>query len=785
MANTIEILINAKDAASSVIGSIGNSAKDLGDSLKSTGTSLTAIGLPFLGIATAAIKSYSDSQAGLAQLDAVLKSTGGAAGVTRDVALDLASSLQKVTKFSDETVLSSENMLLTFTNIGKDVFPQATKTVLDMSQALGQDTKTSAIQLGKALNAPIEGTSALAKIGVKFTEAQKDMIKTMTESGNVAGAQTIILKELATEFGGSAEAAGKTFAGQAIILKNRLDDLMEGIGEKLIPIVTQLIGWVEKGVTWFENLDDGTKNIIVGVIAFGSALAIIGPIIAAIGVGIAAIASPIGLIIAAVAGLGVAFATNLGGIRDKLQPVIDMLGKAFSAIKVVIAGVMNILGGNDVGGYTNVFDYLFGDGVAGGSGIEYILASFGIVGDSVGMFVDRVRLFLLSMADFVQNTVIPAIQKLADWFIRDALPAVINFVGNVVLPALTEFFRWLSNAWNDIQPGLQAFANWFTRDALPAVVSFVQDVVLPGIRTFFEWLGKAWETIRPALEQLVNWFIRDALPGVVSFIQNTVIPGVNTFFDLLKLAWGIIQPLVQPIVDWFGAGGLQIALDWLKNTFESGFNAFKDLLTGAWAIIQPLIQPIVDFFITGGMKEVIDNIAGFITTGISNFITLVSTIWDKVKTGLEGLKSGLKTVFDWIKTNVIDPFLSVINGIINTINDIGRRISGQQAAANSLAQNAGNLTGAPSLPSTPASFHPISGRALGLDFVDRPQLALLHRGERVLTANENEQYSGGGARFSFGNITIMANNAQQGQEAADAFWGQLDELMQQNGVKLA
>ncbi len=47
------------------------------------------------------------SQDALSQLDAVLKSTGNAAGVTRDQALDLASFLQKVTKFSDEALLGA------------------------------------------------------------------------------------------------------------------------------------------------------------------------------------------------------------------------------------------------------------------------------------------------------------------------------------------------------------------------------------------------------------------------------------------------------------------------------------------------------------------------------------------------------------------------------------------------------------------------------------------------------------------------------------------------------
>ena len=62
-------------------------------------------------------------------------------------------------------------MLLTFTNIGKDVFPKATETMLDMATAMNSGMTPSAeqlkgvsIQLGKALNDPVEGISALSRV---------------------------------------------------------------------------------------------------------------------------------------------------------------------------------------------------------------------------------------------------------------------------------------------------------------------------------------------------------------------------------------------------------------------------------------------------------------------------------------------------------------------------------------------------------------------------------------------------------------------------------------------
>lgn len=218
------------------------------------GVKLLAKGLAIGGAAAAAFgglaaKEFSESEDAAAQLNAVLRSTGEAAGVTAKQANDLADAFSKETKFSDEAVLSAESMLLTFTSVGKEVFPQATQTILDMSQALGQDTKSSAIQLGKALNDPIQGVTALRRVGVSFNDAQLKSIETMQTSGNLMGAQKLILNELSKEFGGSAQAAGQTFSGQLIIAKNTFSNFMETIGQgivmKIAPLLQKFNEWVD------------------------------------------------------------------------------------------------------------------------------------------------------------------------------------------------------------------------------------------------------------------------------------------------------------------------------------------------------------------------------------------------------------------------------------------------------------------------------------------------------------------------------------------------------------
>lgn len=189
------------------------------------------------------IKDAAEAEDNLKQLETVIVSTGGKAGVTADQITSMAAELQNVTKFSDDAIIAGDNLLLTFTNIGKDVFPEATETMLNMSQALKQDLKGSAIQLGKALNDPIKGITALSRVGVSFTESQKEMIAKLVETGDIVGAQKVILAELNTEFGNAARAAGETFSGKLERLKNQFGEIKESIGNALLPVLSNLEEW--------------------------------------------------------------------------------------------------------------------------------------------------------------------------------------------------------------------------------------------------------------------------------------------------------------------------------------------------------------------------------------------------------------------------------------------------------------------------------------------------------------------------------------------------------------
>jgi hypothetical protein len=173
------------------------------------------------------IKNTIEAQNAMAQLEAAVTSTGGAAGRTVAQLDALSMQLQKQTTYSDEAVKGAEAMLLTFDKIRGTEFDRATKAVTDLAARMGGDLQAAAVQVGKALQDPATGLTALRRSGVSFGAAQIEVIKQLYETGRAAEGQRVILAELEHQFGGSAAAARDTLGGAITGLKNSFGDLFE------------------------------------------------------------------------------------------------------------------------------------------------------------------------------------------------------------------------------------------------------------------------------------------------------------------------------------------------------------------------------------------------------------------------------------------------------------------------------------------------------------------------------------------------------------------------------
>jgi hypothetical protein len=362
----------------------------------------------------------------LANLQSTITSTGNAANITSESFFAYANELQKVTGTGADQITQGAALLATFKNVrnevgaGNQVFNRATKAALDLSKKGFGDLSGSNKMLGKALNDPIKGITALGRAGVTFTDEQKATIRTLQESGRTLDAQKIILKEVEDQVGGTAESFGATTRGKIERSKRAFEEMQKTLARALLPVLEGAAALFQK-LSGFIERNEGVAKILIGAVAglaagililngimkiAGATMAIVRA--AQLALNLAMTMNPIGLIVVAigllVAGLIVAYKNSetfrniLDKVFDVVKKVVDFLRPigaayfdglklAFNAIKTVLSGYAAIVMGV-FDAFKAVYDFLKPITSKAFDGIK---AAFNVIKQPVDLLITALR----------------------------------------------------------------------------------------------------------------------------------------------------------------------------------------------------------------------------------------------------------------------------------------------------------------------------------------------------------------------------------------------------------
>lgn len=405
----------------------------------------------------------------------VIKSTGGAAHVTASQVDDLATAISNKTGVDDDAIKSSENLLLTFTDVrnevgkGNDIFNQATQMVTDMSVALGQDGKSSAIQLGKALNDPIKGITALQRVGVSFTDQQRKQIKTLVEHGDKLAAQKVILKELGREFGGAAAASSDPMKKLSTMVGN----LAKGLAQQLLP-------YIEKAAAWLSaNLMPIMQKLIPVVASFAGWISknanVLGPLV--------------GIIIGVVGAIRVWML-----VQAALNAIMALnpIGLVVIAIAALVAGLV----------------------------IAY--QKFG---------------WFHALVDTVWNGIRAVVGAVVQWFTTTAWPKIRVFL-SVLAAGFRLWWSIVSSVVGWILGRVGALVSWFTSTAWPKIHAVIT-LLVAGFQFWWQKARDVIGWIIGRGESLVSWFggLKDKITGAVSGIWDGLTNGFKAALNWIIDRW--------------------------------------------------------------------------------------------------------------------------------------------------------------------------------------------------------------------------------------------------------
>ena len=278
------------DKATKDIESFSAKSKRAFDGLASAGRKLT-LGFAAVGVAAVAVgkdllEAGERAATSNARIDQIAESMGlfgeATEGVTERLK-DLANETARKTGVDQNQIKQAQATLLTFKELGNSAgavgqnFDRATMAAIDLAAAGFGSVESNAVQLGKALNDPIAGLAALGESGITFTEAEKEVIATMVESGNVYGAQKLVLEAIEKQVAGTALAT----ANGSDQMRVAFSQLQERLGEQLLPVLTALgTFFIEKLIPALEQ----AYNTVVPAVtrAWQDLSAALGPVIAQI-----------------------------------------------------------------------------------------------------------------------------------------------------------------------------------------------------------------------------------------------------------------------------------------------------------------------------------------------------------------------------------------------------------------------------------------------------------------------------------------------------------------------
>lgn len=473
--------------------SVGNQMQSVGDKMGRVGGSLTkGLTLPIIagGVALLAFgKGAEDAAIANRKLGAVLDSMGYPQATKR--VSDYAESLERSLAVDADVIKATQTKLATFKNLTASVndaggaFDRATLAALDLAAAGFGSAEQNAVQLGKALQDPVKGITALGRAGVTFTEQEKEKIKTLVESGNLLGAQNMVLKAIEGQVGGTAEAGASSFEK----MKLSLLQIADAIGMAVLPLINQLsdfisntlvptvVPMIDRMVESFTNLDPAIKKtmlVFVGLAAaagpllmvVGKVVAISGSLVTMLG-GITVAGSILAIqviaVVAAVAAVALAFKwayDNSEPLRRAVDGLVVAFKNVFAIVKNSVVGAFDSMNGTV--GKTNTVFTVIGTylKVYFTAYVTYLTGIIKVLGGAfqVAMKVFEIGFTILKMgANIIKGVLLAAFDILMNKL--GPISAAFRVVANGVKSAFGAIAGFVSSAFNNVGKAVEAVIN--------------------------------------------------------------------------------------------------------------------------------------------------------------------------------------------------------------------------------------------------------------------------------------------------------------------------------------
>lgn len=222
------------------------------------GVAIAALVAGVIALAFAFVKTVNagrEMEKQLLVVEGLIKSTGSAAGLTVLQINQLSQSIAFATLAGVNQAREAAAVLLTFVAISGKEFKRTLRLSQDLAQLGFGSMRNAAVQLGKALEDPTIGLSALRRVGVSFTPVLREQIILLAELGRSAEAVALTLSTIEEQTGGAGRAAATGLTGAIDNLGDSFTRFFETLSKQkgIINILARLARGTAKGIDILEK----------------------------------------------------------------------------------------------------------------------------------------------------------------------------------------------------------------------------------------------------------------------------------------------------------------------------------------------------------------------------------------------------------------------------------------------------------------------------------------------------------------------------------------------------